>query len=48
MSMPGDISIDESHSSYFGANLTAYVRNGTIPENRVDDMGNGLPLMSVI
>jgi beta-glucosidase len=30
MTMPG--------TSYFGANLTAYVRNGTIPESRVDDM----------
>ena len=36
--MPGDI-IFGSGTSYFGANLTAYVNNGTIPEARVDDMG---------
>jgi hypothetical protein len=36
--MPGDIAFGP-HTSYFGANLTAYVRNGTIPESRVDDMG---------
>jgi hypothetical protein len=38
MTMPGDITFS-SGTSYFGANLTAYVRNGTIPEARVDDMG---------
>ncbi|KAI9453291.1 beta-glucosidase [Russula earlei] len=37
MTMPGDITFD-SGTSYFGANLTAYVKNGTIPESRVDDM----------
>lgn len=37
MSMPGDIAFN-SNTSYFGSNLTAYVRNGTIPESRVDDM----------
>jgi beta-glucosidase-like glycosyl hydrolase len=37
MTMPGDIYFD-SGNSYFGGNLTAYVRNGTIPESRVDDM----------
>jgi beta-glucosidase-like glycosyl hydrolase len=37
MSMPGDISF-YSNASYFGANLTAYVKNGTIPVARVDDM----------
>ncbi|KAF8460874.1 glycoside hydrolase family 3 protein [Russula ochroleuca] len=37
MTMPGDIFFD-SNTSYFGANLTAYVENGTIPEARVDDM----------
>ena len=37
MSMPGDITFD-SGDSWFGANLTAYVNNGTIPEARVDDM----------
>ena len=36
--MPGDIFFG-SGTSYFGANLTAYVNNGTIPEARVDDMG---------
>jgi len=38
MSMPGDITF-LSPTSYFGANLIAYVNNGTIPEGRVDDMG---------
>ncbi|KAJ3513390.1 hypothetical protein NLJ89_g2974 [Agrocybe chaxingu] len=37
MSMPGDITFN-SGTSYFGANLTAYVNNGTISESRVDDM----------
>ncbi|KAI9434687.1 beta-glucosidase [Lactarius indigo] len=37
MTMPGDITFF-SNTSYFGANLTAYVQNGTIPEARVDDM----------
>ena len=37
MSMPGDISFG-SGTSWWGANLTAYVQNGTIPESRVDDM----------
>ena len=37
MTMPGDITFD-SGTSYFGANLTAYVQNGTIPEARLDDM----------
>lgn len=37
MSMPGDISFS-SHTSWFGANLTAFVQNGTIAESRVDDM----------
>ena len=36
--MPGDITFD-SGTSYFGSNLTAYVKNGTIPKARVDDMG---------
>jgi hypothetical protein len=40
MTMPGDITF-LSHTSYFGANLTAYVNNGTISESRVDDMGMG-------
>jgi beta-glucosidase-like glycosyl hydrolase len=37
MTMPGDITFD-SGTSYFGANLTAYVQNRIIPEARVDDM----------
>ena len=37
MTMPGNIG-SSSNSSYFGANLTAYVENGTIPEARLDDM----------
>ena len=37
MTMPGDVVFD-SGTSYFGANLTAYVENGTIPESRLDDM----------
>jgi hypothetical protein len=37
MTMPGDITFD-AHTSYYGANLTAYVENGTIPEAHVDDM----------
>ena len=37
MSMPGTIA-SGSNASYFGANLTTYVQNGTIPEARVDDM----------
>ncbi|KAI0669069.1 glycoside hydrolase superfamily [Trametes maxima] len=37
MSMPGDISF-QSHTSWWGANLTAFVENGTIAESRVDDM----------
>ncbi|KIM41998.1 glycoside hydrolase family 3 protein [Hebeloma cylindrosporum] len=37
MTMPGDITF-LSQTSYFGANLTAYVNNGTISEGRVDDM----------
>lgn len=36
--MPGDITFD-SGTSYFGANLTAFVENGTIPASRLDDMG---------
>jgi len=39
MTMPGNIIPPlDSNASYFGANLTAYVENGTIPEARVDDM----------
>jgi len=34
----GDVTLG-SGDSYFGGNLTAYIKNGTIPESRVDDMG---------
>ncbi|KAJ7084160.1 glycoside hydrolase superfamily, partial [Mycena crocata] len=37
MTMPGDI-VFQDGLSYFGANLTAYVQNGTIPLARLDDM----------
>ncbi|THU89142.1 hypothetical protein K435DRAFT_678537 [Dendrothele bispora CBS 962.96] len=37
MTIPGDITF-KSDDSYFGGNLTTYVRNSTIPESRVDDM----------
>lgn len=37
MTMPGDIAFN-SNTTYFGANLTAYVMNGTISQSRVDDM----------
>ncbi|KDQ10604.1 glycoside hydrolase family 3 protein [Botryobasidium botryosum FD-172 SS1] len=37
MSMPGDITFS-SGDSYFGANLTQFVRDGKIPESQVDDM----------
>jgi beta-glucosidase len=37
MSMPSDITFD-SGKSYFGQNVTGYVRKGIVPEARVDDM----------
>jgi beta-glucosidase len=37
MTMPGDITLG-SNTTYFGANLTEYLQNGTIPESRLDDM----------
>ncbi|KIK61104.1 glycoside hydrolase family 3 protein [Collybiopsis luxurians FD-317 M1] len=37
MTMAGDIVLG-SHTTYFGQNLTAYVKNGTVPESRIDDM----------
>lgn len=37
MTMPGDITFD-SGTSYFGGNLTAYVKNNTISLARLDDM----------
>lgn len=35
MSMPGDVLFD-SGSSYWGANLTVAVLNGTVPQWRLD------------
>ena len=35
--MPGDVAFD-SGTSYWGANLTIAVLNGTVPEWRLDDM----------
>ena len=35
--MPGDI-IPGTGTSFFGANLTTFVENGTIAEARLDDM----------
>ena len=37
MAMPGGETLD-SNGTFFGQNLTDYVRNGTIPESRIDDM----------
>ncbi|CAE6430167.1 unnamed protein product, partial [Rhizoctonia solani] len=37
MTMPGDITF-HSNDSYFGANLTAAVKNGEVTEDRVTDM----------
>lgn len=37
MSMPGDITFS-SGTSWWGQNLTDFVKNGTIAEARVDDM----------
>ena len=37
MSMPGNIDF-VSPASYWGANLTAFVNNGSISEERLDDM----------
>ncbi|THH13312.1 hypothetical protein EW146_g6883 [Bondarzewia mesenterica] len=38
MTMPGDLNLEGGNLSYFGANLTDYVLNNTIPESRVNDM----------
>jgi beta-glucosidase-like glycosyl hydrolase len=39
MTMPGGLSLSPTElNSYFGGNLAAYVKNGTIPLSRVDDM----------
>ena len=37
MSMPGNIDF-VSPASYWGANLTAFVNNGSVSEARLDDM----------
>ncbi|THW35907.1 putative beta-glucosidase [Aureobasidium pullulans] len=37
MTMPGDVSFD-SKTSFWGANLTIAVLNGTVPQYRIDDM----------
>ncbi|KAI5251760.1 putative beta-glucosidase [Aureobasidium subglaciale] len=37
MTMPGDLSFD-SKTSFWGANLTIAVLNGTVPQYRIDDM----------
>lgn len=47
MTMPGDINFN-SGDSYFGGNLTAFVRNGTIPEARVDDMGKAFQVLQPV
>lgn len=36
--MPGGIQFLESEHSYFGRNITAAVNNGTLSEERLDDM----------
>ncbi|KAK8237632.1 putative beta-glucosidase [Phyllosticta capitalensis] len=38
MNMPGGIGFTNSTPSFWGANATAAVTNGTIPESRIDDM----------
>lgn len=38
MTMPGDSNVYDSGDSYFGANLTVAVLNGTVPTWRIDDM----------
>jgi beta-glucosidase len=38
MTMPGDIGFSGSGVSFWGANLTAAVINGTVPQWRLDDM----------
>lgn len=37
MAMAGDIELG-SHTSWWGSNLTAYVENGTISDDRLSDM----------
>ncbi|KAK7544479.1 avenacinase [Phyllosticta citribraziliensis] len=38
MNMPGGIGFSSPTPSFWGANATAAVNNGTIPESRIDDM----------
>ncbi|EPQ54185.1 hypothetical protein GLOTRDRAFT_44548 [Gloeophyllum trabeum ATCC 11539] len=38
MNMPGGIAFTSATPSYFGANITIAVQNGTLSESRVDDM----------
>ncbi|KAB5530387.1 beta-glucosidase [Coniochaeta sp. 2T2.1] len=38
MDMPGTICFFVANQSYFGGNLTAAVNNGSLPEERLDDM----------
>ena len=44
--LSGDVTLG-SGDSYFGGNLTAYVKNSTIPESRVDEMGMFLAVLSL-
>lgn len=41
MDMPGGIGMygmDREAGSFFGKNITSAIKNGTVPESRVDDM----------
>ena len=38
MDMPGTIGFNPGGSSYFGANITRSVNNGSLAEDRLDDM----------
>jgi hypothetical protein len=42
MTMPGNVG--RGPGSYFGGNLTAYVQNNTISEDRVKDMAVSIAL----
>ncbi|WP_305782232.1 glycoside hydrolase family 3 N-terminal domain-containing protein, partial [Acidisoma sp. S159] len=44
MSMPGDTAFNTG-VSYWGANLTLAVLNGTVPEWRLDDMATRIMLL---
>jgi beta-glucosidase len=45
--MPGDITFN-SGTSWWGANLTAFVNNGSIAESRLDDMATRIVAGSCI